>query len=84
MYGTGISRTGDVVDLGVDLGLVEKSGTWYSFEAERIGQGRENVKNFLTAPENQDLFEKLQNAVRQKLGLTGIKKDKPEAEKPAQ
>ncbi len=84
MYGTGISTTGDVLDLGVDLGLVEKSGTWYSFEGERIGQGRENVKNFLDAPENQDVYVKLQNAVRQKLGLTDIKQDKPKAEKPAQ
>jgi recombination protein RecA len=84
MYGEGISTTGDVLDLGVELELVEKSGTWYSYEGERIGQGRENVKSFLAAPENQDLYEKLQKAVRQKLGLTDIKQDKPQVEKPAQ
>ena len=84
MYGKGISTTGDVLDLAVERELVEKSGTWYSFEGERIGQGRENVKSFLATPENQDLFEKLQKAVRQKLGLTDIKQDKPKAEKPAQ
>ncbi len=48
MYGTGISREGDLVDLGADTGVVEKSGAWYSFAGERIGQGRENVKQFLT------------------------------------
>ncbi|MFA5517045.1 MAG: recombinase RecA [Desulfuromonadales bacterium] len=47
MYGTGISREGDLVDLGADSGIVEKSGAWYSFAGERIGQGRENVKQFL-------------------------------------
>lgn len=69
MYGTGISKTGDVLDLAVELGIVEKSGTWYSFGEERIGQGRENVKQFLSEAENQDLFEKLEGVVRGKLGL---------------
>jgi recombination protein RecA len=75
MYGTGISRTGDVLDLGVTLGIVEKSGTWYSFGEERIGQGRENVKSFLAQPDNQDIFEKLENAIKQKLGLGEVKKE---------
>ncbi len=48
MYGAGISRVGDIVDLGADTGIVEKSGAWYSFAGERIGQGRENAKQFLT------------------------------------
>ena len=69
MYGTGISRTGDVLDRAVDLDLVEKSGTWYSFGEERIGQGRENVKSFLAKEENRDLFAKLEKAVKEKLGL---------------
>ncbi len=47
MYGTGISREGDLVDLGADNGVIEKSGAWYSFAGERIGQGRENAKQFL-------------------------------------
>jgi len=76
MYGTGISKTGDVLDLGVELELVEKSGTWYSFGEERIGQGRENVKRFLSQPENQDLFEKIEKAVKEKVGFT--KPDKKE------
>ncbi len=47
MYGTGISREGDIVDLGADAGIIEKSGAWYSYDGERIGQGRENAKQFL-------------------------------------
>jgi len=67
MYGEGISRTGDLLDMGVDLELVDKSGSWYSFEGERIGQGRENVKLFLI--DNSDIFEKIELQVREKLGI---------------
>jgi len=76
MYGTGISKVGDVLDLGVQSGVIEKSGTWYSFGEERIGQGRENVKRFLSQPENKELFEKIEKAVKEKLGLS-----KPEEQK---
>ena len=48
MYGRGISREGSVIDLGVDLGIVKKSGAWYTYEGEQLGQGRENSKKFLT------------------------------------
>jgi recombination protein RecA len=75
MYGTGISKSGDVLDLGVELGVVDKSGTWYSFAEERIGQGRENVKKFLEQKENQDLLEKMAKAVREKLGLIKSEKE---------
>jgi len=67
MYGEGISRTGDLLDMGVDLEIVDKSGSWYSFEGERIGQGRENVKIFLI--DNPDIFEKINLKVREKLGI---------------
>lgn len=67
MYGEGISRTGDLLDMGVELEIVDKSGSWYSFEGERIGQGRENVKLFLI--DNQDIFEKIEGRVRQQLGI---------------
>ncbi|MCK5162152.1 MAG: recombinase RecA [Desulfobacula sp.] len=67
MYGEGISRTGDLLDMGVELEIVDKSGSWYSFEGERIGQGRENVKLFLI--DNQDIFEKIETQVREKLGI---------------
>ena len=69
MYGTGISKTGDILDLCVENEIVEKSGTWYSFGGERIGQGRENVKRFLAESENQDLLVKMEKAIRQKLGI---------------
>jgi recombination protein RecA len=68
MYGEGISRTGDLLDMGVDLGIIDKSGSWYSFGGERIGQGRENVKVFLV--DNPDIFEKIEAGVREKLGMT--------------
>ena len=69
MYGTGISYTGDLIDLGVQKEIIEKSGTWYSFEDERLGQGRESVKQFLEAPENKDIFDKIVKKVRESLGF---------------
>ena len=67
LYGEGISREGDLIDLGVDKGVLEKSGTWISFGGERMGQGRENARIFLK--ENKDIREKLEAALRKKLGI---------------
>jgi len=67
MYGEGISREGDLLDLGVDKGMVEKSGAWFSYKGERIGQGRENAKQFLK--ENKDITAKLEAELRRELGL---------------
>src|ERR1700731_4349695 len=67
MYGEGISREGDTLDLAVAHNIVEKSGAWYSFDGERIGQGRENVRTFLK--ENRDIFTRIDQKVRQKLGI---------------
>jgi recombination protein RecA len=67
VYGEGISREGDLIDLGVDKGLVEKSGTWFSFGGERMGQGRENARIFLK--ENKDIRDRLENALRKKLEI---------------
>jgi recombination protein RecA len=67
LYGEGISREGDLIDLGVDKGILEKSGTWISFGGERMGQGRENARIFLK--ENKDIREKLEAALRKKLGI---------------
>ncbi len=67
MYGEGISRTGDLLDMGVELDIVDKSGSWYSFEGERIGQGRENVKVFLT--DNPDISQTIETKVREALGI---------------
>jgi len=77
MYGQGISKIGELLDFGVDLGVVEKSGTWYSFGGERLGQGRENIKRFLVKEENKDLFDKIEKEVKLKLGL--IKEEKKES-----
>ena len=67
LYGEGISREGDVLDLAVLHGVVEKSGAWYSYSGERIGQGRENVRNFLK--ENKDIFARIDGDVRRKLNI---------------
>lgn len=67
MYGEGISKTGELLDMGVNLEIIEKSGAWYSYEGERIGQGRQNVKAFFN--DNPDIFEKIEAQVREKLGL---------------
>jgi recombination protein RecA len=67
MYGEGISREGDLLDLAVDRRIVEKSGTWFAFSGERLGQGRENVKQFLK--ENPATFKSIEEKVRKELGL---------------
>ena len=64
MYGKGISRSGDVLDCAVEAGLIEKSGAWYSYAGERIGQGRENVKTY--QDEHPELMAKLEEQIRQK------------------
>jgi recombination protein RecA len=73
MYGDGISRTGDLLDVGVEAGLVEKSGSWYSYSGERIGQGRENVKRFML--DNPDIYEELYQKAREATGLSESDKD---------
>lgn len=67
LYGEGISKTGELLDLGVKGGIVEKSGSWYSYSSERIGQGRENSRKFLL--DNPDIANKIENEVRKNAGL---------------
>jgi recombination protein RecA len=67
MYGEGISKEGDLLDLAVDRKIVEKSGTWFAFSGERLGQGRENVKQFLR--DNPAIFKSIEEKVRRELGL---------------
>jgi recombination protein RecA len=74
IFGEGISREGDLIDCGVDVGLIEKSGTWYSYKGERLGQGKENVKKLLQ--EQTELADQLERDIRKKVGL--IKDEKPE------
>jgi len=77
IYGEGISHEGDLIDLAVNLNLVEKSGSWFSYKTDRIGQGRENAKTFLK--QNVDIREKLETEVRTSLGLTSIAEKAKEA-----
>ena len=67
MYGEGVSKMGEILDLGVKAGVVEKSGAWFSYDSQRIGQGRENAKTFLK--ENADIATKIEAAIRQNSGL---------------
>ena len=69
MYGQGVSKTGELVDLGVKAGIVEKSGSWYSYDGQRIGQGREAAKTFLA--ENTDIADKIEQAIRASSGQIG-------------
>jgi recombination protein RecA len=69
MYGQGISKTGELIDLGSKAGIVEKSGSWFSYDSQRIGQGRENAKAFLA--ENPDIAAKIEAAIRSNAGLLG-------------
>ena len=71
MYGEGVSKMGELIDLGVKAGVVEKSGAWFSYDSQRIGQGRENAKTFLKA--NPDIAAKIEAAIRQNAGLIAEK-----------
>ena len=73
IYGTGISKEGDILDLGTAMNIVEKSGAWYSFNGERLGQGRENVRKFLV--ENTDIRSRVVDLIKEKSGLKKIKEE---------
>ncbi len=78
LYGEGISREGDLLDLAVELNLVEKSGSWYSYGGERIGQGRENARRFLR--DNPDVVKKIDTEARKALNLPGAEEEPKPAE----
>src|SRR6266446_2531215 len=88
MYGEGVSKMGEILDLGVKAGLVEKSGAWFSYDSQRLGQGRENAKAFLKA--NPDMTAKIEAAIRQNSGLiaeqilAGSPERDPDGEEPAE
>src|SRR5579863_2845341 len=71
MYGAGISKTGELIDLGVKAGVVEKSGAWFSYDSQRLGQGRENAKTFLRS--NPEIASRIEQAIRQNAGLIAQK-----------
>ncbi len=67
MYGEGVSKEGEIIDLGVKAGVIEKSGAWFSYKGQRIGQGRENAKAFLK--QNKSVAQSIETAVRENAGL---------------
>ena len=69
MYGAGVSKTGELIDLGVKANIVEKSGTWFSYKGQRVGQGRENAKTFLK--DNPEIAAEIERAIRQNAGVVG-------------
>ncbi len=80
MYGEGVSKTGELIDLGVKAGIVEKSGSWFSYNSERLGQGRENSKQFLL--DNPEVMEEIELTLRQNAGLIAETLLEGEVEKP--
>ncbi len=82
MYGTGISKEGNILDVGVEADIIKKAGSWYSYEEHKLGQGRENAKDFLI--ENPEVSKEVENKIRENYGLkpsnTGIDKDKTNKE----
>lgn len=81
MFGTGVSREGEILDYAVDMDIVEKSGSWFSYGKNRLGQGRENVKSFLK--ENTDICDELELKIREKLGMVKTEADPEKTEDPS-
>jgi recombination protein RecA len=71
MYGEGVSKNGELIDLGVKAGIVEKSGAWFSYDSQRLGQGRENAKLYLR--ENPQIAHAIERAIRENAGLIAEK-----------
>ena len=78
MYGKGISREGSILDIGVDLGIIKKSGAWFTYEGEQLGQGRENAKTFLS--ENLDMMLEISEKVRKESGIDDVLDDESDAD----
>lgn len=76
IYGKGISKQGELIDLGVEHKILEKSGTWFSYKGERLGQGRENAKQFLR--DNPDIAKNIEEEIREKLNLKPVKVEEKE------
>ncbi|MCA1830064.1 MAG: hypothetical protein LC663_00910, partial [Actinobacteria bacterium] len=75
LYGKGISREGSLIDVGVDQGFIKKSGAWFTYEGDQIGQGRENARQFLI--ENPDIALDIEKRIRDTLGLVPKEVDEP-------
>jgi recombination protein RecA len=74
LYNVGISREGSLIDMGVEHGIIRKSGAWYTYEGDQLGQGKENARNFLR--ENPDLADEIEKKIKEKLGI-GPRVDAP-------
>jgi recombination protein RecA len=70
MFGEGISREGEIIDMGVTHRILEKSGAWYAYNGEKIGQGRDNAREFLR--ENAELAREIENKIREQIGIVGL------------
>jgi recombination protein RecA len=68
LFGEGISREGEIIDMGVTAGILDKSGAWYAYNGEKIGQGRDNAREFLR--ENADLAREIENKIRESIGVS--------------
>ena len=79
LFGQGISREGGLIDLGVEHGIVRKSGAWYTYEGDQLGQGKENARAFLR--DNTDVADEIEKKIKDKLGI-GPRLDKPAEEPP--
>jgi recombination protein RecA len=77
LFGEGISRHGEIIDMGVNANIIEKSGAWYAYQGEKIGQGRDNAREFLR--ENPSLSYEIENKVRESLGIPLLAGTQPEA-----
>ena len=77
LYGKGISRHGDILDLGTDIGIIDKAGSWYSYMGDRLGQGREQSMNFLR--EHTDLTQSIEERIRLHFGLIPQSGEEPAA-----
>jgi recombination protein RecA len=77
LWGHGFSREGSLIDIGVDQGIIRKSGAWYTYEGDQLGQGKENVRSFLR--DNPDLADEIDKKIKEKLGI-GPTLDTPPAE----
>jgi recombination protein RecA len=75
LYGQGISREGGLIDMGVEHGLIRKSGAWYTYEGDQLGQGKENARNFLK--DNPDLANEIEKKIKEKLGVGAVLSDEP-------
>ena len=80
MFGKGISKEGDILDLAVNLGLVSKSGSWFAYNGDKIGQGRENAKNYLT--EHPDIMEELDQKIRKHYAFEDGEEEEEQTETP--